>query len=160
METSTFTVMECNRWKSAVLTLLQLHWVWLPLSRAVAICGTVGTSPPAPIGHPRHPKLSLDGTRHGSGIETMGQAGDIGLCNRLRKPNKDCVRLTKEYTTHSCSQTPQQGGSLQMHRPLKVQSGNAAVQPMRLLGLCTEQSIPQTPSLQSLIEIFQQQVKE
>ena len=47
------------------------------------------------------------------------------------------------------------------HRPLKVQSGNAAVEPMRLLGLCTEQSIPQTPpSLRSLIEIFQQQVKE
>ena len=63
-------------------------------NRAVAISGSAGTSPPAPIGHQPRRNSLLDDTRHGSGIETHGQAGNK-LCNHfgkfvqiLCKPNK------------------------------------------------------------------------
>ena len=122
--------------QSAVLAPLQLQRVWLPLSRAVAICGSVGTSPPPPIGHPRHRRLLLDATRHGSGIETQGQAGNqvmqlLEATYQRLHPYNERVHNPSVHSDNTASQTDS------MPRPLRVQLVNAPERPIRLLELCT-----------------------
>ena len=122
--------------QSAVLAPLQLQRVWLPFSRAVAICGSVGTSPPPPIGHPRHRRLLLDATRHGSGIETQGQAGNqvmqlLEATYQRLHPYNERVHNPSVHSNNTASQTDS------MPRPLRVQLVNAPDRPIRLLELCT-----------------------
>ena len=111
----------------------------------MAICGSDGTSPPVPIGHPRHRLLLLDATRHGSRIETQRWAGDQ-VMQSLEKTPKRVWKSDKSINSPSTQSTTQQGGGLSEHRPLKVQSGIAAGQPIRMLGLCTEQAFLLLPS--------------
>ena len=119
-----------------MLAPLQLQRVWLPFSRAVAICGSVGTSPPPPIGHPRHRRLLLDATRHGSGIETQGQAGNqvmqlLEATYQRLHPYNERVHNPSVHSNSTASQTDS------TPRPLRVQLVNAPDRPIRLLELCT-----------------------
>ena len=122
-----------------MLAPLQLQRVWLPFSRAVAICGSVGTSPPPPIGHPRHRRLLLDATRHGSGIETQGQARNqvmqlLEATYQRLHPYNERVHSPSVHSDNTASQTDS------MPRPLRVQLVNAPDRPIRLLELCTVHS--------------------
>ena len=124
-----------------MLAPLQLQRVWLPFSRAVAICGSVGTSPTPPIGHPRHRRLLLDATRHGSGIETQGQAGNqvmqlLEATYQRLHPYNERVHNPSVHSNSTASQTDS------TPRPLRVQLVNAPDRPIRLLELCTVQPIP------------------
>ena len=68
----------------------------------------------------------------------------------LEKTPKRVWKSDKSINSPSTQSTTQQGGGLSEHRPLKVQSGIAAGQPIRMLGLCTEQAILLLPSLKML----------
>ena len=70
--------------------------------------GNDGTSPPAAIGHPRHRPLLLDATRHGSGIETQGRAGDR-VMQSLEKTPKRVWPSDKSIANPFTQSTPHQG---------------------------------------------------
>ena len=62
----------------------------------------------------------------------------------MQSPEKTPKRVwpsDKSIPNPFAQSTTEQGEGFSEHRPLKVQSGIAAGQPIRLLGLCTEQSI-------------------